>query len=139
MRQVYHREEHKKLYSVQKEAYKFRREIQMQDIETEENVSATICARRAKEHAKKRFMEMTRENWVAKQMHGQYPERVTKADVDKEGTHKWLKSASLKGETEGFIIAAQDQSLATKMYRNNIIKDGTQTQNADCTMNTMKP
>ena len=125
LRQVYHHEEHKKLYSVQKEAYKFRREIQMQDVETEENVSATKCARRAKEHAKKRFMEMTRENWVAKPMHGQYPERVNKADVDKEGTHKWLKSASLKGETEGFIIAAQDQSLATNMYRNKIIKDGT--------------
>ena len=34
-------------------------------------------------------------------------------------------SASLKGETEGFIFAAQDQSIATNNYRNKIIKDGT--------------
>ena len=45
--------------------------------------------------------------------------------MDKEGTHKRLKSASLKGETEGFIVAAPDQSLATNNYRNKIIKDGT--------------
>ena len=31
----------------------------------------------------------------------------------------------MKGETEGFIVAAQDQSLATNNYRNKIIKDGT--------------
>ena len=56
-------------------------------------------------------------------MQGQYPERVKNSDKDKESTYKWLKS--LKGETEGFIIAAQDQSLATNNYRNKIIKDGT--------------
>ena len=70
-------------------------------------------------------MEIMKENWEAKPMHGQYPLRVNKVDVDKEGTHKWLKSASLKEETEGFIVAAQDQSLGTNNYRNKIIKDGT--------------
>ena len=30
-----------------------------------------------------------------------------------------------KAETEGFIVAAQDQSLATRSYHANIIKDGT--------------
>ena len=30
-----------------------------------------------------------------------------------------------KGETKGLIIAAQDQSLATRSYHNKIIKDGT--------------
>ena len=58
-------------------------------------------------------------------MHGQYPERVYISVIDKESTYKWLKSSSLKGETEGFIIAAQDQSLATNNYRNKIFKDGT--------------
>ena len=125
LRQLYYHEERKKLHSVQKEANKFRREIQMHDIEVEENASPTKCAREAKKCAKKRIMEIMKENWEAKPMHGQYPVRVNKVDVDKEGTHKWLKSASLKGETEGFIIAAQDQSLATNNYRNKIIKDGT--------------
>ena len=97
----------------------------MQCIEVEENALPTKCAREAKKYVKKRIMEIMKENWEAKPMHGQYPVRVNKVDVDKEGTHKWLKSASLKGETEGFIVAAQDQSLATNNYRNKIIKDGT--------------
>ena len=40
-------------------------------------------------------------------------------------THKWLQSPGLKAETEGFIIAAQDQSLATRYYQHKIIKNGT--------------
>ena len=70
-------------------------------------------------------MEIINETWEKKPMHGQYPDRVKKADVDKENTHKWLRSASLKWETQGFIIAAQDQSLATNNYQSKIIKDGT--------------
>ena len=60
----------------------------MQDIEVEENASPTKCAREAKKNAKKRIMEIMKENWEAKPMHGQYPERVNKADMDKECTHK---------------------------------------------------
>ena len=40
-------------------------------------------------------------------------------------TNKWLTSVGLKAETEGLIIAAQDQSLATRLYHSNIIKHGT--------------
>ena len=42
--------------------------------------------------------------------------------MDKKDTFNWLKSSSLKTETEGFIIAAQDQSLKTKNYITNIMK-----------------
>ena len=37
-------------------------------------------------------------------------------DVGRTTTHQWLSSSTLKGETEGFILAAQDQSSATQMY-----------------------
>jgi len=40
-------------------------------------------------------------------------------------TNQWLKTAGLKSETEGFIIAAQGQAFKTKYYRNKILKDGT--------------
>ena len=36
-----------------------------------------------------------------------------------------LKSGGLKSETEGFIIAAQDQAIKTNYYRCNILNDGT--------------
>ena len=47
------------------------------------------------------------------------------ADVDLHRTNQWLTSTGLKVETEELIIAAQDQSLATRLYHSNIIKDGT--------------
>jgi len=37
----------------------------------------------------------------------------------------WLSTPGLKSETEGFIIAAQDQCIKTNYYRNKILKDGT--------------
>ena len=36
----------------------------------------------------------------------------------------YLKSGGLKSETEGFIIAAQDQPIKTNYYRHNILNDG---------------
>ena len=50
-------------------------------------------------------------------MHGQYPKSVGEKDVDQHMTNQWLKTAGLKSEREGFIIAAQDRS--------KILKDGT--------------
>ena len=56
-------------------------------------------------------------------MHGQYLSRIKEADVDLKQTNNWLKGTGLKAETEGLIIAAQDQSLATRSHRHKIIKD----------------
>ena len=48
---------------------------------------------------------------------------MKQADVDQDKTHRWLKAAGLKAEIEGFVIAAQDQSLATSCwYQYNILK-----------------
>ena len=47
-------------------------------------------------------------------LHGKYPQLVKQADVDHNKNHRWLKAPGLKAETEGFIIAAQDQSLPTR-------------------------
>ena len=59
-----------------------------------------------------------------KPLHGRYPLRTDNGDVDKTTTHQWLSSSSLKGETEGFILAAHDQSLAARVYQANILKNG---------------
>ena len=58
-------------------------------------------------------------------MHGQYPKRTKEKDVNQDKTHNWLSTPGLKSETEGFIIAAQDQCIKTNYYRNKILKDGT--------------
>ena len=61
--------------------------------------------------------------WEEKFLHGKYPTRVKEADVDCNLTHKWLKSAGLKAETEGLLVAAQDQSLATRSYQHRILNN----------------
>ena len=72
--------------------------------------------------AKHQGRQQLRSKWASKALHGKYPQRVKQADVDQDKTHRWLKVADLKAETEGFIIAAQDQSLATSWYQHNILK-----------------
>ena len=42
--------------------------------------------------------------------------------MDEEESNRWLKSAGLKSETEGLIVAAQDQALKTKYMQAKIIK-----------------
>ncbi|XP_028512939.1 uncharacterized protein LOC114574468 [Exaiptasia diaphana] len=39
--------------------------------------------------------------------------------------YEWLRTSGLESQTEGFIIAAQDQCIKTNYYRNKILKDGT--------------
>ena len=47
---------------------------------------------------------------------------MKQADEGQDKTHRWLKAAGLKPETESFIIAAQDQSLPTRWYQKNILE-----------------
>ena len=61
----------------------------------------------------------------SKPLHGQYAARLQNTEVDVEATLQWLSSSELKAETEGFIFAAQDQSLFTRNYQANIIRNET--------------
>ena len=44
--------------------------------------------------------------------------------LDRNTTNQWLNSSSLKGKKEGFILAAQQQSLGTRIYQGKILKNG---------------
>ena len=84
-----------------------------------EDEANTTYTRRTKAKEK----HQPRSKWASKALHGKYPQRVKQADVDQDKTHRWLKAAGLNAEIEGFIIAAQDQSLATSCwYQHNILK-----------------
>ena len=56
-------------------------------------------------------------------LHGKYLWRPDNADVDRATTHQWLSCSSLNGETESFILAAQDQSISTQAYQSRILNN----------------
>ena len=103
--------EKKRSYSIMSYAAKFKQELNLNEIE-EKNKSVTKLAKRVKQHAKSKVLDRIKKKWESKAMHGQYPSRIKEADVDCKQTNDWLKGTGLKAETEGLIIAAQDQSSA---------------------------
>jgi hypothetical protein len=54
--------------------------------------------------------------WKEKAMNGKYPTKIKDTDVDQVKINKWFKAHGHKAERKGPIIAAQDQSLATRSY-----------------------
>ena len=89
------------------------------------NETAIEYARRIKHKTKDLALEQLQGIWKEKPLHGQYPNRLHDNDVNEIETNKWLSTSGLKSETEGFIIAAQDQCLKTNYYIHKILKDGT--------------
>jgi hypothetical protein len=61
--------------------------------------------------------------WLGKPLHGQFPNILLDANVDKEQSTLWLKKGQLQAETEGFICAIQDQVVATKYYQKHILRN----------------
>ena len=74
--------------------------------------------------------------WMSKPLHGQYPLRTQKADVDLHDTRQLLRNAGLKAKTEGFIVSAQDQSLFTRNFQANILHKGTDPRCRFCNTST---
>lgn len=65
------------------------------------------------------------EDWKKKVLHGRHPHDLEQTHINTIASNKWLKIGSLFPETEGFIIAIQDQIINTKNYRKHIIRDTT--------------
>ena len=102
-------EKEKGSHSVVKEAKKFAHEIYL-DLESEFDgeIKNTENAQKLKRIAKEKGKKAIVSAWKSKPFRSQRYLRSQKADVDLHDTHQWLRSARLKAETEGFIVAAQD-------------------------------
>ena len=106
-------------------AEQFKQELDLTIPDKQAEETTTKYAKKTKQMARNKTQEKLAKQWEDKALHGRYPKRIKEADVDHHKTNQWLKSSGLKAETEGFIIAAQDQNLATRSYHASIIKDGT--------------
>ena len=124
MKLVQEHDGRKKLYSIQTQAEQFNQKLDLTIPDKRADQAAIKYAKRTKQMARNKTQEKLTKQWEDKALHGRYPKRIKEADVVHHKTKQWLKSSGLKSETEGFIIAAQDQSLATRLYYASIIKDG---------------
>ena len=116
----------KKRYSIRKKSEDYKKDLGVDIVDESAHITGNVItdAKAAKKIAKKAALNKLDTNWRSKALHGKFAERASKADVNQECTFLWLKSSNLKAETEGFIIAAQDQSLKTNNYLKNIMKVG---------------
>ena len=117
-------EKTKKFHSDSCQSEKFITELELAPIE----MSKTQPTKRtniAKQEAKRKGLDAIKSKWEQKPLHGQYALRNKGPDIDQANAHLWLRCAGLKAKTEGFIMAAQDQSLYTRNYQANVNKNGT--------------
>lgn len=63
------------------------------------------------------------EAWKAKALHGKYPHQLDQEHIDRTASCTWLTKGNIFGETEGFLIAIQDQVIKTKNYSKYILKE----------------
>ena len=109
-------ERSKAKYSITKNAARFKSEVNMPEFVNIEKKSASENAKSLKLMFKSKMKSLKEEKWKNKALHGQYPKILEKPDVDSVTTNKWL-SSNPKGETEGLLVAAQDQAINTRNYQ----------------------
>jgi hypothetical protein len=67
------------------------------------------------------------DSWAVKPLHGKHINIVRDNHINKQLTYDWLRQGVIFPETEGFVLAIQDQVINTRNYRKHIMKDKTMT------------
>lgn len=60
-------------------------------------------------------------------LHGKFPHQLDHNHIDRIASCNWLTSGNIFGETEGFLIAIQDQVIKTRNYSKYILKENLET------------
>lgn len=69
-----------------------------------------------------RTIEDLIEEWCSKALHGRYPACLKKENINKKESLTYLTAGYLFPETEGRLMAIQDQVIPIRMYQKNIAK-----------------
>lgn len=61
--------------------------------------------------------------WAAKQLHGRFYSDLQRDDVNKRASLEWLVKGNIYTETEGFMMAIQDNVINTRNHRKYILNE----------------
>ncbi|KAL0892504.1 hypothetical protein ABMA27_015607 [Loxostege sticticalis] len=62
------------------------------------------------------------QEWIRKSLHGRHLQDLCHSNVDNKASNEWLRRGELFPETEGFLMAIQDQVIETRNYQRYIMK-----------------
>jgi hypothetical protein len=65
-------------------------------------------------------------------VYGQLLCNLDKKLVDNKQSYRWLKSGDIKGETESTTVAAENQTINTKYFKNKFLKEETESKYRLC-------
>ena len=68
------------------------------------------------------YNNKVKRQWSQKALHGRHLYDLSQQYVDIEASNKWLTSADLFAETEGFLTAIQDQVILRRNYKKYMLK-----------------
>jgi hypothetical protein len=102
----------KDIYYLTKTDEEFLKEVKIENIFKEEDPK----------ERKKTIINRSKESFLERRYIRNFWEG-TKEIRDEEATWQWLKKGTLKKETEGMILEAQNQALRTKRMRHRIDKE----------------
>ncbi|XP_062819964.1 uncharacterized protein LOC134294068 [Anolis carolinensis] len=80
-----------------------------------------LKAQQTKNQYMKTALQTRADSWHNKTLHGKFLDKM-EGKADKEKTWLWLTNGTLKKETEGLILAAQEQAIRTKAIQAKIEK-----------------
>lgn len=81
----------------------------------------SMTSDQAKHAVKKAEQKFLLKQHTDKPMHGNFYKNIDKCGLSKDLTFAFLRSAGLKSETEGFVLACQDGVINTLVYRRIIM------------------
>ncbi len=93
-------EQNKKLFSVYKEANKYRKQTEIADGCEEKGETTTEIVKKLKDKFKTGLQNSMLKRWQEKPLHGQYLKKLNREEIDQEQTQHWLRNAELKAETK---------------------------------------
>lgn len=64
--------------------------------------------------------QQLQDEWMGKALHGRYPNSLEEENVDKKESLTYLRAGYLFPDTEGRLLAIQDQVIPTRSYLKNI-------------------